>query len=45
MEITDAYNVYGSENVDFIDAVLVAYHHVMNAKIHSFDQKLMKLCR
>ena len=29
-----------SENVDFVDSILVAYYHLHNAKIYTFDKKL-----
>jgi predicted nucleic-acid-binding protein len=42
--LKESLEVFETENIDFIDAVLVAYNHVLKAKIHSFDKKLMKLC-
>jgi predicted nucleic-acid-binding protein len=42
--LTESLEVFETENIDFIDAVLVAYNHILKAKIYSFDKKLMKLC-
>jgi predicted nucleic-acid-binding protein len=42
--LTESLMVFETENIDFVDAVLVAYNHILKAKIHSFDKRLMKLC-
>ena len=40
----EAFTVYHSENIDFVDAILVSYHRVNNHVIHTFDKKLKRLC-
>lgn len=42
--LMSALQIYSSENIDFVDALLVAYNHELGAIIHSFDKKLNKLC-
>lgn len=38
-----AVKTYGTENLDFVDCVLSAYHSVNDAEIATFDGKLLKL--
>lgn len=45
MVLKEALKIYHAENIDFVDAILVAYNHKMGATIHSFDKKLNKLCK
>lgn len=40
----ESLNVYNEENLDFVDAILVAYNRINNDMIHTFDKKLLKLC-
>ncbi len=42
--LIEALKIYHIENVDFVDAILVAYNHKMGATIHSCDKKVNKLC-
>jgi predicted nucleic-acid-binding protein len=42
--LLESLKIYEAENIDFIDSLLVAYHIVLKAKIHTFDKKLLKLC-
>jgi len=39
-----ALEFYHIKNIDFVDALLVAYNQVTGAVIHSFDKKVNKLC-
>ncbi|WP_069133127.1 PIN domain-containing protein [Rhodohalobacter halophilus] len=41
----ESLNIYKTENIDFVDALLVSYHRVNHHRIHSFDKKVNKLCR
>jgi predicted nucleic-acid-binding protein len=41
----ESLNIYKTENIDFVDALLVSYHRVNQHRIHSFDKKVNKLCR
>ena len=43
--LNESLHIYEAENIDFIDSVLVARNHLYKAKIHSFDKKLIKLCK
>ena len=43
--LTESLKVFENENIDFVDSILVSYNHIMKAKIHSFDKRVMKLCR
>ena len=36
--------IYNSENIDFVDALLVGYNRIHGDVIHSFDKKVQKLC-
>ena len=40
----ESLHVYNEENLDFVDAILVAYNRINNDMIHTFDKKLLKLC-
>ena len=42
--LIEALKIYHIENIDFVDAILVAYNHKKGATIHSFDKKVNKLC-
>ncbi|MDR0935611.1 MAG: PIN domain-containing protein [Oscillospiraceae bacterium] len=35
--------LYGANNLDFVDCILAAYHSVENAVIYTFDKKLNRL--
>ncbi len=37
--------LYSFKNLDFVDALLVAYNHIEKAKVYSFDKKLNKLLK
>lgn len=37
-----ALDTFGTENLDFVDCVLYAYHSVDNIEIATFDEKLQK---
>jgi predicted nucleic-acid-binding protein len=37
--------IYHIRNIDFVDALLVAYNKITGAVIHSFDKKVNKLCK
>lgn len=43
--LKEALKVYQVDNIDFVDAILIAYNHELGAMIHSFDKKLNKLCK
>jgi len=36
--------VYKKNKIDFVDAILVSYHHINGHIIHSFDKQIRKLC-
>ena len=38
-----ALRVFAEENVDFVDAILCAYHHVRGDQVYSFDKKMNRL--
>ncbi|MGV8092823.1 MAG: PIN domain-containing protein [Mangrovibacterium sp.] len=40
-----ALEIYHIRNIDFVDALLVAYNQITGAIIHSFDKKVNKLCK
>ena len=40
-----ALEIYHTKNIDFVDALLVAYNQVTGAIVHSFDKKVNKLCK
>jgi len=42
--LREAFTIYHSENIDFVDAILVSHHRVNNHVIHTFDKKLKRLC-
>ena len=42
--LKEALNIYQSENIDFVVAILVAYNHIQSSTIYTFDKKLKKLC-
>jgi len=42
--LLESLKVYAKEKIDYIDAILVAYHSVLKAKIHTFDKRLLKIC-
>jgi len=42
--LIEALKIYHIENVDFVDAILIAYNRIIGATIHSFDKKVNKLC-
>jgi predicted nucleic-acid-binding protein len=42
--LNEALNIYHTKNIDFIDSILIASNHVMGALIHTFDNKIRKLC-
>ena len=37
-----ALSIYGEENLDFADTLLVAYHTVEHCQVETFDKKLQK---
>ncbi len=41
----ESLTIYNSENIDFVDALLVCYNRIHGAIIHTFDKKVQKLCR
>jgi predicted nucleic-acid-binding protein len=43
--LKEALKIYSSEKIDFVDSILIAWNHISDAKIHSFDKKVNKLCR
>ena len=43
--LKEALKIYHSENVDFVDSILVGWNHVRGAFIHSFDKKVNRLCK
>ena len=38
-------NLFCDHHIDFIDAVLCAYHRVKHAEIHTFDKRLIRLLK
>lgn len=45
MVLIESLKIYSTENIDFVDAILVAYHRALGATIHTFDKKLKRLCK
>lgn len=43
--LKEALKIYEYENIDFVDSVLVANNHEFGTLIHTFDNKIKKLCR
>ena len=43
--LKEAMLIYEIQNIDFVDSILISYHHVLGAVIHSFDKKVNKLCK
>ncbi len=41
--VSVALETYGSENLDFVDCVLYAYHKVERMEVATFDKKLLNL--
>jgi len=41
----ESLSIYKTENIDFVDALLVSYHRVNGDRIHTFDKKVKKLCQ
>lgn len=39
-----ALEIYFQENIDFVDAILVAWNRIYDAVIYSQDKKVIKLC-
>lgn len=39
-----ALNIYSSDNIDFVDTLLVGYNRIHQHQIHTFDKKVKKLC-
>ena len=42
--LREALNIYHTQNIDFIDSILIASNHILGALIHTFDNKIKKLC-
>lgn len=40
-----ALEIFESKNIDFVDSILVAFSHVNNMIVHSFDKQLNKLLK
>ena len=38
-----ALRIFADKNVDFVDALLCAYHHIRGDQVYSFDKKLNRL--
>jgi predicted nucleic-acid-binding protein len=43
--LKEALKIYENENIDFVDSVLIANNHLFGVFIHTFDNKMKKLCR
>jgi len=43
--IARALHFYTTENVDFVDSILIANNHLHETLIHTFDKKLKNLCK
>lgn len=43
--LKEALKIYCIQNVDFVDSILISYNHLSGAVIHSFDNKINKLCK
>ncbi|MFO7744516.1 MAG: PIN domain-containing protein [Psychroflexus sp.] len=41
--IYEALEIYHRENVDFVDSILIAYNHINEDIVYSFDKKLNTL--
>ena len=40
--IIKSLEIFASKNIDYIDCLLCAYHHVKNKKVETFDKKVLK---
>lgn len=43
--ILTAFELFDLNNLDFVDAILLAYNHLQNYKVFTFDKKLDKLLK
>lgn len=43
--ILTAFELFDLNNLDFVDAILLAYNHLQNYKVFTFDKKLNKLLK
>lgn len=43
--ILTAFELFYLNNLDFVDAILLAYNHLQNYKVFTFDKKLDKLLK
>ena len=41
--LSRALRIFADKNVDFVDALLCAYHHIRGDQVYSFDKKLNRL--
>lgn len=41
--LKESLKIYETQNIDFVDSVLIAFHHIRGVIIHSFDKKVNKL--
>jgi predicted nucleic-acid-binding protein len=42
--LKEALKIYETQNIDFVDSVLIAFHHIRGVVVHSFDKKVNQLC-
>lgn len=43
--LKEAMLIYESQNIDFVDSILISYYRILGITIHSFDRKVNKLCK
>ncbi len=41
--LNEAFRIFSSSNLDFVDSILIGYNKVRGISVHSFDKKLNKL--
>ncbi|SMO44195.1 PIN domain-containing protein [Gracilimonas mengyeensis] len=42
--LIESLKIYKTENIDFVDAILVSYNWVNNHVVYTFDKKVRTLC-
>ena len=43
--LKEALKIFETQNIDFVDSILIAFHHIRGVVVHSFDKKVNKLCK
>lgn len=43
--LNESLKIYSDKSIDFVDAILVSYNRIHNHVIHTFDKKVLRLCK